>query len=939
MEQFLKSITKKGSAKSLFARFVTLFLISSAVSTAIARPQQERNVVMTNTVHPKVASGEAMFLKHLDSTTRLELNIILPLRNEAGLNALLQQIYDPASPVYRRYLSVEEFRERFCPTQQDYDATINYMQENGLTVIATTPNRLVLDVTGDIPHIENAFHVTLNLYRNPEDGTTFFATDTLPSTPGLQLWYVNGLKTKKMVKLLQFANQADNFKTFQTGSGPGGQFLGSDMRAAYYGGTALTGAGQSIGLFGLPFNISDVQAYFNSVNQPFSSSVVQTISINGFNTTCGSGCDDGEPVIDIVQALSMAPGVDAVIEYEASNDVDTFNRMATDNLAKQLSASIGFLPGDPNSDEPIFKQFAAQGQNLFVSSGDSGAYFGNPTNCQNLSNTNGCVFYPADDPFITSVGGTNLTTNGAGGPWQSESGWVGSGGGASTNGFAIPSYQQASGVINSSNHGSTTLRNVPDVAAEANTDNFFCANRSCQGGVGGTSLSAPRWAGFLALVNQQAAGNGNPPVGFLNPTIYTIGRSLSFTSDLHDITGGNNFNTGSPNLFTAVSGYDLVTGWGSPNGQNLIDALAGTPKNSGGNVQVNLSAAFNINPGIVMDGTTFSGGLDNDGNAYSANLLGTTVTVSGVSFSLGAANAADAVSSQTISLPSGQFSGLKMLATGVNGNQGSQTFTVNFSDGSTQAITQSLSDWFTPQNFSGETTAVTMSHRDTSSGGTDNRTFLLYAYSFNLTAGKTVSSIVLPNNRNVVVLAITLVPANTPVQANLTSAFNREGIVTDGTTFTNGGLDGDGNSYSSNLLGPNLTFSSASFTFGNANQNNAVSANGQTITLPAGVFSSLRMLATAVNGSQASQSFTVRFSDGTTSSFTQSLSDWFTPQNFSGESIALSMAYRDTSSGTRDNRTFDLYGYSFSLNNTKTVSSITLPNNSNVEVLSITLVP
>ena len=242
--------------------------------------------------------------------------------------------------------------------------------------------------------------------------------------------------------------------------------------------------------------MSDVQAYFNFVNQPLNVPIVNVL-LDGVSGICGAGCDDGEEVIDIQQAVSMAPGLSAVIVYEGSNDTDMFNQMAVDNVAKQLSCSFGFLPPDPQSDEPIFQEFAAQGQNLFVASGDGGAYFGDPVACANFSNLNGCVFYPADDPLITAAGGTNLTTNGPGGSWQSETGWIGSGGGFSTNGLAIPSYQAP--VINGTNQGSTTLRNIPDVAAEANTDNLFCANGGCFIGVGGTSLSAPRWAGFLAL--------------------------------------------------------------------------------------------------------------------------------------------------------------------------------------------------------------------------------------------------------------------------------------------------------------------------------------------------------------------------------------------------------------------------------------------------------
>jgi hypothetical protein len=264
----------------------------------------------------------------------------------------------------------------------------------------------------------------------------------------------------------------------------------------------------------------------------------------------------------------MAPGLAAVYVYEGSSDVSILNQMAVDNIAKQLSCSFGWLPADPASDEPIFEEFAAQGQNLFVASGDSGAF--TPPSCTQNCNRE---FYPADDPFVTAVGGTDLTTTGPGGAWVSETAWVGSSGGFSTNGLGIPSYQTAS--VNSSNHGSTTLRNVPDVAAEANTDNYFCANGGCSGGVGGTSLAAPRWAGILAIANQQSGGT---PIGFLNPTLYAIGRGAGYGAEFHDITSGNNFNADSPQLYAAVSGYDLVTGWGAPQGSALINTLTGSLK-------------------------------------------------------------------------------------------------------------------------------------------------------------------------------------------------------------------------------------------------------------------------------------------------------------------------------------------------------------------------
>jgi kumamolisin len=231
--------------------------------------------------------------------------------------------------------------------------------------------------------------------------------------------------------------------------------------------------------------------------------------------------------------------------------------MATENIAKSLSCSWGWSPADATSDDPIFKEFAAQGQNLFVASGDSGAY-----------KSRSRYVYPADDAYVTSVGGTDLTTVSAGGAWKSETAWADSGGGISPNKIAIPSYQTAAGVITTANKGSKTYRNAPDVAAEANTDNYICYDGTCAGGWGGTSFAAPRWAGYLALVNQQAVAHGHATVGFINPTLYTIGLGSSYSTDFHDIVSGSN------GTYSTEKGFDLVTGWGSPNGVGLINSLA-----------------------------------------------------------------------------------------------------------------------------------------------------------------------------------------------------------------------------------------------------------------------------------------------------------------------------------------------------------------------------
>ncbi len=182
---------------------------------------------------------------------------------------------------------------------------------------------------------------------------------------------------------------------------------------------------------------------------------------------------------------------------------------------------------------------------------------------------------------------------------------------------------------------------------------------------------------------------------------------------------------------------------------------------------------------------------------------------------------------------------------------------------------------------------------------------------------------------------VTLVVDDPGSPANLSAAYNRVGILTDGSTSTSTGLDQFGNAYSADLLGAGLNFEGLAFTFGPANVPDAVSS--ATVPLPAGSYSTLAFLGTAVNGSQASQQFIVNYTDGTNTTFVQGLSDWGAPQNYPGESVAVSMPYRDTVNGAQNFKAFNLYGYSFTINNAKTVSSLVLPNNANVVVLAITL--
>ena len=340
--------------------------------------------------------------------------------------------------------------------------------------------------------------------------------------------------------------------------------MGNDFWSAYVLDTALTGAGQIVGLFQLDgYSASDIAHYESVAGLPHV--LLQNVLVDHASGLPSGSGGEVEVSLDIEMCISMAPGLSKIIVYEAPNPspfVDIFNRMATDDEASQLSCSW-FVPNgaaEPAADL-IFQEMAAQGQTFLNASGDDDAY-------------TGLIDFPGDTPYITQVGGTELTTSGPGGTWLSEKAWnrgngIGTGGGISTQ-YSIPSFQ--TNISMALNKGSTTMRNTPDVALTA--ENVYVRADNFDFTVGGTSCAAPLWAGFMALVNQQAAVTGQSPAGLINTLADAIGAGPNYASEFHDITTGDNTWFGSPSKFFAVSGYDLCTGWGTPTGQTLINALA-----------------------------------------------------------------------------------------------------------------------------------------------------------------------------------------------------------------------------------------------------------------------------------------------------------------------------------------------------------------------------
>jgi hypothetical protein len=427
-------------------------------------------------------------------------------------------------------------------------------------------------------------------------------------------------------------------------------------------------------------------------------------------------------------------------------------------------------------------------------------------------------------------------------------------------------------------------------------------------------------------------------------TAYNVKRAADiggYFATIATVTGTNYTDTGLTNGFLYYYKVAAIGSSGPSSDSAVVSATPAGPSPIPGATTVSLAAYYNRS-GIYSDGRTFSSGFDGSGSAFSANLLGSSLLWNNLVFDFGPGNAPDVVfcAGQTIALPAGRFNTLQFLAAGVNGGQADQTFTITYTDNTTATFKQSFSDWANPQAYPGEFTLLTMPYRDLSSGSSQPLNVTVDGYALALDQTRTVKSITLPNDSDVVLLSLVL--AINKVSVPLATEYNRAGIYTDGTTFTNpatGGLDGGGEAYSGTLLGSYQTWNNTVFAFGPLNATDVVSCASQTIALPPGNYTRLQMLATGVQGSQAGQSFVLTYTDATTTTFMQGLSDWFTPQNYAGESKAVIMDHRNNSDGSEDTRTFNLYGYSFTLNSAKTVQSLRLPANANVVVTAISLVP
>jgi kumamolisin len=510
----------------------------------------------------------------------IPVTISLQLNNENELDNRIAEIYRSGSPSYHRFLTPEEFKAQYSPTNEQVANEKAALEAQGIIVQSVSENRVLLHAQGTVAALNQMFATELHQYQGKDgkDGKGYFAPAYELQAPAeSQISAVVGLNNvatfHNHIHMQNILRPKNANAAASEGNAPGGGLAPADITKAYGVPSSVNGSGQTLALFELDgYDPSDITAYeqqFNLPNVP-----LQNVLLTGATGDAGQGAI--EVVLDIEMMVGVAPNASKIIVYEGPNSsagvIDTYAKIANDNLARQISSSWGEAEdqeaaSDMQSEGTIFKQMVAQGQALYSAAGDSGAEDDGST----LS-----VDDPSGQPNVIAVGGTSLTI-GSNSDYQSETTWndlssgSGAGGGGISKIWTIPSYQKS--VMASDKQGSTTMRNVPDVSLNADPENGYGIY---QGGqwqiVGGTSAAAPLWAAFNALVNQKRLESGLTSLGFPAAALYAIGSGSGYASGFNDIIKGTN-GTGTDS-FTAVKGYDNASGLGTFKGEGLLDQLS-----------------------------------------------------------------------------------------------------------------------------------------------------------------------------------------------------------------------------------------------------------------------------------------------------------------------------------------------------------------------------
>jgi kumamolisin len=525
-------------------------LLAAAVPSAYAaaQPHTTRAAIAGDVL--KGLNHDAARTGAVSAAKRISVAISLTPRNDKSLDTFIANVSNPRSSSYGHYLTKAQFAARFGRTDAEVKQVKDFLRAQGLTVGKVHSGNLLVDASGTAAQLEKAFGTKLSTWKDAKSGRAFYANETAPTLPtgiaGL-VSDVTGLNNRAQLHHQGSAKVNPH-------NGPGGGYTPAQIKGGYNVSSTYTGSGQKIALLEFDgFAQSNITKY--DTNYSLGSPTPTVSKVDGGSGALGDGQVEVELDIEVLHAIAPKANV-TVFEGPNSDagEVDTYQAIV-DSGIPTTSISWGAsesqrTTSNINAVDAVFKAGAAEGLGFYAASGDDGS--------DDAGDGTTTVDYPASDPYVTGVGGTTLTVTSAN-AWSKETAWSGGGGGKSSV-FKIPSWQTA--VQKTAGGG---YRQVPDVSALANpSPGVSIYSQGSWGTVGGTSAAAPEWAAFGALYNQRAAAAGKANLGFANPALYTASGT-----GFHDITSGSN------GAYSAASGWDFTSGWGSYNAATLAAKLLG----------------------------------------------------------------------------------------------------------------------------------------------------------------------------------------------------------------------------------------------------------------------------------------------------------------------------------------------------------------------------
>ncbi len=483
-----------------------------------------------------------------DGAATITADVSLRPRDPAALSGFVAAVSTPGSAQYHHYLAPGQFGSAFGPTATTIDAVRTWLSSAGLHPGSTSPDGLLIPITGSAAQMAGVLGVSLVNTRLPGGRVARFSENApaVPSALASSLEGVIGLSTvaqpQPQIKLgpgragaglgahgsVAHVGPTPCAGASQTGGYTADQLAGTYGLSTLYG-AGLTGSGQTIGVYELePFSPSDISAYQACYGI---SNAITNVPVDGGS---GTGPQQGEAALDIENAAGLAPGASIKVfsgPQFGSGPVDTYQAMVNDPSVKVISTSWGLCepemaaqPGVQGTEASLFAEAAVLGKTVVAASGDSGS-----TDCYLPgidSNTTVTVDDPADQPNVTGVGGTTLLAPGS---TPTETVWnnaFGSGGGGVSSAFTMPAWQTGPGVGSSlavsrcSALGRPSCREVPDVSASSDPLHGYAIFFNSQWRVaGGTSAASPLWGAMTAVIDQGLGA----PAGLMNPTLYGAG--------------------------------------------------------------------------------------------------------------------------------------------------------------------------------------------------------------------------------------------------------------------------------------------------------------------------------------------------------------------------------------------------------------------------------